>query len=283
MIIDSRIRPPMKSFLNANLYRPTVTQPWADNFQMTIPESVVKRDPELMFKEMDEAGVDMGVITGRQSGVHGRIPNEEIIEIVRQYPKRFIGIAGIDANWTTAKAIEEIEKTVINGPLKGIGLEPGICDMPMHTDDARLYPLYEYCQKHDLPVFIMAGGGQGPDLTYSMPHHIQHVCTDFPTLKVVNTHAGYPWVPQILFTCMMCPNLYISPDMYTYNLPGSQDFAAAANGILKERFFFGTGYPFIPFKPALDTFRSMGFKEELMDNFLYKNIARLFKLNIPGL
>ena len=280
MIIDSRIRPPMKSFINANLYRECVTQPWANNFMMTIADSVVKRDPELMFKEMDEAGVNMGVITGRQSGVHGRIPNEEIIEIVTNYPDKFVGIAGIDGNWATSKSIEEIEKTVVNGPLKGVGLEPGVCDSPMHTDDPRLYPLYDYCQKMDLPVFIMAGGGQGPDVTYSMPHHIQHVCTDFPQLKVVNTHAGFPWVPQILFTCMMCPNLYLAPDMYTYNMPGAHDYVVAANSILKERFMFGTGYPFVPFRPALEQFRTMGFNPELMDNFLYKNIARVLKLNV---
>lgn len=279
MIIDVRVRPPMKSFVNMNLYRKEVTQPWASNFRMTIGESAAKRDPELMFKEMDEAGVDMGIMTGRQSKIHGTIPNDELIEITTEYP-RLIGIAGINANWSTSQAIEETERTVINGPLKGVCLEPGAAEFPMHTDDPRLYPFYDYCASKDIPVFIMAGGGQGPDLSYSMPDRIMHVCQAFPTLKVVNSHGGYPWVPQILFACMLCPNLYIAPDMYQYNMPGSQDYVAAANGILRERFLFGTGYPFIPFGEGVRQFKAMGFDPDLMDNFLYKNVARLLKLDV---
>ncbi|MBD5418144.1 MAG: amidohydrolase [Desulfovibrio sp.] len=279
MIIDCRVRPPMKSYVNMNLYRECVTQSWADNFCMKIPPSVVKRDPKLMFEEMDEAGIDMAVTTGRQSRIHGSIPNSEIVEIVKQYP-RMIGIAGLDANWPTSRAVDEIDEFVINGPLKGVGLEPGAAEFPMHTDDPRLYPVYQYCSDHDLPVFIMAGGGQGPDLTYSMPDHIGRVCRDFPKLTVVNTHGGYPWVPQILFQAMMCPNMYIAPDMYTYNMPGAEQYAVASHGILRERFIFGTGYPFIPFKPAVELFKKMGFAEEYMDNFLYKNIARVLKLDV---
>lgn len=61
-------------------------------------------------------------------------------------------------------------------------------------------------------------------------------------------HGSYPWVPQVLFSCMCRPNMYLAPDMYMYNMPGAADYVTAANGFLRDRFLFGSGYPYIPLK-----------------------------------
>jgi hypothetical protein len=46
----------------------------------------------LPLKEMDEVGINLGVIIGRQSVEPlGVIPNDEIVECIRQYPTRLIG------------------------------------------------------------------------------------------------------------------------------------------------------------------------------------------------
>ena len=37
-------------------------------------------------------------------------------------------------------------------------------------------------------------------------------------------HGSYPWVPQVLFSCMCRPNMYLAPDMYMYNMPGAADY-----------------------------------------------------------
>lgn len=189
-IIDARLRPPLKDYLRCNLYRdPKKTQGWSNNFLMKVSPAVEQRDADLLYREMDDAGVTLGVMTGRQSPDMGNVSNDDLMDVVREQPSRFVGIAGVDGSDPIA-AIAEIERTVANGNLRGAGMEPGCGAIPMYVDDARLYPIYQYCSDRSIPMFLMGGGGNGPDLSYSNPEHIDRVCRDFPKLAVVNM----PWV-----------------------------------------------------------------------------------------
>lgn len=100
----------------------------------------------------------------------GNVPNEDIAAIVADYPEKFIGVAGIDPT-NRAKALEEIERFVVNGPLKAVGMEPGVLASPMYADDRRIYPIYEYCAEHGIPVLLMGGGGNGPGSQPQQPDH----------------------------------------------------------------------------------------------------------------
>ena len=269
-IIDARLRPPLKDYLRCNLYRdPKKTQAWSDNFLMKLSPAAEQRDAGLLYKEMDEAGVTLGVMTGRQSPDMGHVSNDDLMAIVKEQPGRFVGVAGVDGS-NPAAALAEIERTVVNGNLRGAGMEPGCGDIPMYVDDARLYPIYQYCMEHGIPMFLMGGGGNGPDLSFSNPEHIDRVCRDFPHLTIVNMHGSYPWIPQVLFSCMCHPNMYLAPDMYMYNMPGVQDYVVAANGFLKDRFLFGSGYPYIP----------LTFREDVLPNVLYRNMAGVLGLDM---
>ena len=200
MIIDFRLRPATRGFLNMHIFRNQERiASWSGKLGMVPPPSAKQGDMELMLKEMEEGGVTLGVVPGRQANAFmGNVPNEDIAAIVADYPEKFIGVAGIDPT-NRAKALEEIERFVVNGPLKAVGMEPGVLASPMYADDRRIYPIYEYCAEHGIPVLLMGGGGNGPDLSHSNPIIIDRVCGDFPEMTVINTHGGYPWVTEILF------------------------------------------------------------------------------------
>ncbi len=63
--------------------------------------------------------------------------------------------------------------------------------------------------------------------------------------------------------------------MYMVNFPGCRDYVTAANYMLRDRFLFGTSYPFIPFKDGVSYFRNCGVKEELLPDLMYNNAAKL--------
>ena len=114
-IIDARLRPPLKDYLRCNLYRdPKKTQGWSNNFLMKVSPAVEQRDADLLYREMDDAGVTLGVMTGRQSPDMGNVSNDDLMDVVREQPSRFVGIAGVDGSDPIA-AIAEIERTVANG------------------------------------------------------------------------------------------------------------------------------------------------------------------------
>ena len=144
---------------------------------MVPPPSAKQGDMELMLKEMEEGGVTLGVVPGRQANVFmGNVPNEDIAAIVADYPEKFIGVAGIDPT-NRAKALEEIERFVVNGPLKAVGMEPGVLASPMYADDRRIYPIYEYCAEHGIPVqMCIRDSAGGVNFDDALVQHF-HDCT----------------------------------------------------------------------------------------------------------
>ena len=277
-VIDFRLRPPMKAFLDMVMYAQIDrTERMARGIGFTLPQSVRERSFDLMLKEMDEANVKYGVVPGRISPVLGTIEADDIAAIVARKPDRLIGYAGIDVV-DGKRAIAAVDAARKTG-MKGVVIEPGLSSRPMHLDDPRMYPIYAHCEGIDMPVLFMAGGNAGPDVTYTSPEHIDRVARDFPQMKIISGHGNWPWAAQVIHVCYRRPNIWLSPDMYIFGgMPGAQDYVNAANGFLADRFLFGTAYPLLPFKDGIDEFLKFPLKESVIDRILYKNAADLLGL-----
>lgn len=277
-VIDFRLRPPMAGFLGMVMYAQIErTARMAGGLGMTLAPSVRERSPEKMISEMDAAGVRYGVVPGRISPVLGTIEGDDVHAIVAKYPERLFAYVGIDPV-DRRKAVAAIEKAMAQGA-KGVVIEPGLSSNPMHLDDARMYPIYAHCEDRKIPVLFMAGGNAGPDITYTSPEHIDRVARDFPQLRIISGHGNWPWVAEIIHVCYRRPNIWLSPDMYIFGgMPGATDYVNAANGFLADRFLFGTAYPLLPFKDALDAFLRFPLKESVIDRVLYGNAAELLGL-----
>jgi predicted TIM-barrel fold metal-dependent hydrolase len=276
-IIDFRVRPPMPGVTNQIFW----TNPGRrDNFNRKLgfepAPSATQGSLPLLFEEMDEAGVAIGVVVGRVSATLGTTSNDDIAAVCRAHPGRFVGIAGIDPLDRRA-AMKEIDRAV-ELDLRGVNLEPGTYRIPLHADDRRLYPIYAHCEDRDLPVILMTGGNPGPDLGYTDPVAVDRVAGDFPGLKIVLSHGNWPWVHQILHVAFRRPNVYVSPDMYLFGLPGSDDYVKAADTYLADQFVYASAYPFTPLKEYARRFRELPIRPESMRKVLWDNAARLLKL-----
>ena len=134
---------------------------YADNIGLQRSPSARQESMELLLQEMEENGIDMGVATGRVGHRKGNVPNDEIIRLMKEYPGKFVGLAGIDAS-DPKEGVREMLRVCVDGPLKGVVLEPGALDRPRYVDDARLYPFYAECERRRIPVILMIGGRAGP-------------------------------------------------------------------------------------------------------------------------
>lgn len=276
-IIDFRMRPPLRGFLDSRIYSaPDNRDRYTRSLGFEPAPSASAQSIDLLLEEMDEAGVSKGVVVGRNTATLGIIENEDVAAIATDYPERFIPVGSVDPTNRRA-AVAAIDAAMALG-IKAINLEPGVCAPPLYLDDRRLYPIYAHLEDNNIPVILMGGGGAGPDITYSAPEHIDRMLADFPDLPVIVSHGGWPWVQEILHVAFRRHNLYLSPDMYLPGLPGHADYIQAANGFLAERFLFATAYPFCPLPAYTRWFLSLPIGEAAMENILSKNAIRVLGL-----
>lgn len=274
--IDFRVRPPYGSFLKAvpyqNLER---TEFVCQRIGASLPEAARQGSVEMMIQEMEQAGIQKAVIPARKTTPsYGMVDNKDVQHFIDLDPNRFIGFMGADP-LEGRQALEEIEQLVIRGKFTGVVMEVGMLRRPLYADDKLVYPIYDLCQSSEIPVILINGANAGPDISYSSPLSVDHVAAAFPNLKLIVAHGGWPWVTEMLHVAWRRPNVYVSPDMYMVNFPGWQDYVTAANYTLRDRFLFGTAYPFVPFRFGLEYFTKSGILEDRLDDLVYYNAARL--------
>src|SRR5437870_9730168 len=115
----------------------------------------------LRLKEMDEAGVDLQVLSHANPGLQkldadtavrlARSANDRLYEAVRAHPDRFAAFAAIPTPEPKAAA-DELERTVTKLGFKGAlvnGLTNGL-----FLDDKRFWPIFERAQELDVPIYI---------------------------------------------------------------------------------------------------------------------------------
>ena len=115
----------------------------------------------LRLKEMDEAGIDLQVISHGNPGVQrmdaetarplAKLANDNLSEMISAYPDRFSAFATLPTPDPEAAA-DELERSVkelgfkgalVNGPTNGV-----------FFDDPRFWPIYARAQALDVPIYF---------------------------------------------------------------------------------------------------------------------------------
>jgi predicted TIM-barrel fold metal-dependent hydrolase len=281
--IDMRLRPPIREWVSGPTFKTAMYYPrQVSGFKGA--RSAWQESMDLLFEEMDASGVRYGVIMGRaSSGQLGGVGNEAIVATLARWPDRFVGFLGIDLE-NIGPALEETRDLVRKPGVVGISIEPGSSRTPRLADDAALTPVYDACRAWNLPVSISLSGLlsalAGHDLTWCSPIPVQRVAMRYPDLKIIVSHAAWPWAEQMVSIALTCPNIYVSPDLYaaTAHMPGARTYVDAANCYLSDRTLFGTAYPTRPLDECVRDFLGMDWNRAIVDKILYVNAARLLGL-----
>ncbi len=282
-IVDMRLRPPLKSWVTKIQYHRGGGNPARLGFPR--PPSAEAKSIDLLLKEMDQAGVRLGVIAGRQSKEPvGVIPNDEIAETMTSHPGRFVGFAGIDTSQPTEHSVAEIERCMRVRGFVGAAIEPCASRVPMLADDRRLYPIYEACQRREIPIYVSLSNllchTAGAPYSHNSPIPLYQVAVDFPKLDIIVAHGAWPWVRELLGIAFVCPNIWVSPDLFMVgvNMPGADEYVKAANLYLSDRTLFGTNHPTRPIVESVKAFSEWSFAPGVKEKVLYKNALRVLRL-----
>lgn len=273
-IIDCRLRPPIGKHAQNFLFDAIaagVMEKAAHQHGCQLPSSAIHRSMDELITEMDESSVECGYFAIRKGKNYG---NEIAVELNDSYPGRFKSFISIEPSEGYSTFLKETEQYVINGPAAGIAMEPAIYGTPWYVDDESVFPIYEYCQEHQVPVMFTYGGRNPADATYYMPAPMEHVAQTFPKLRILLLHGGWPWVTANCSLALNYANIFLCADMYLVNAPGYRDYIDAANYFLQDKLMFGSAYPILPIDQTVQFYLNCGIHEEVLPKIMYENAVR---------
>ena len=136
-----------------------------------------------------------------------RASNDFVAAIVDQVPDRLVGFASVHP--VEPGAVTEIERAILELGLKGVKLGPIYQDFDPHN--RALWPLYRRIEELGVPMMWHQGTSfmvpQGP-LECARPFLLDRIAREFPGIKMVIAHFGYPWSREVVALIRKHPNLY---------------------------------------------------------------------------
>ncbi len=231
------------------------------------------------LQDMDAAGVDRAVIVAidAETVFHYRVSNDLVAEMVNKYPDRFIGFASVDPN-KGKKAAKELRRSVEELKLKGLKLLPHLIEM--YPSDKAIYPLYEIAVEYNLPVLFHSGTQfhSGTRIKYCQPLYIDDVAVDFPELKIVIAHFGFPWFHEAMAIVLRNQSVF-------FNIAGwapkyiPQDVLQAIRGQLRHKVLFGSDYPLLSRVRIVNELKELDLDDETRMLLMTKNPKRLLNIS----
>jgi hypothetical protein len=233
---------------------------------------------------MDSAGIQLAFITAAKSGSKGHpanwhLPYEMVAEVIKKFPKRFKGLAGLDPA-EGMEGVRKLEYAIKELGFIGAHLYPHWFELPPHH--RKYYPFYAKCVELDVPIQMQVGHclvytKDRPLKSVGRPIYLDTIACDFPELKLVGIHTGWPWVEEMISVSWKHPNVYIGTDAYApkYWKPELINFI---NSWGQDKVMFGTDFPIIDFERATREVEALGFREVSKEKLMWKNAARLYGL-----
>ncbi len=260
-----------------------------------LPEMFFDPSGEKQLQIMEDAGIDMAVLTPLDYGValgDAKVSIQEVncefAKLQKKYPDKFICFASIDPR--RPKSQDLIKQALDEWGMRGVKFHPGAGFYP---NSKEAYALLEIIAQRDVPVLFHTGHMVQPLYSkYCDPIWIDEVCSDFPDLKIVAAHMGHGYYAQ-LFSMGECKiNLltdisgWQKKAVHNYN-----DFCkilrCAIDSFGDNRIMFGSDGPFLRAVTAdknyIQIIRNMvnndnsqiKFTKKEIDNILGDNAAEL--------
>jgi len=249
---------------------------------------------EKMIEAMDVAGIDKACMV-RESFLalsYNGVPcstNYHTIEAMEKYPERIIGCSQVGPHLIRGvkNSIKELEILHKDHGFKCTKVYSPEDAGPLNHPD--MFPFYEKCLELDAAVFVHTGFAVGGHSEYCHPMLLDNVCLEFPELKIVAYHFGWPehetlnalaWKHRNLYVSMsgMLGPWYYAP-MKLAHMVGEVMFILVGS----DKLIFGTDWPASPSDLSVQAILNLEIPEELQHGWGYPPITEQDRANMFGL
>ena len=215
-----------------------------------------------------------------------RNSNDHVIELATKYPDAFAGIlASLDINAEDITKVARNAQELARNP-KVVGFKFHPPDQGFYPSNRKFYAIWEVLQAGAKPVMFHVGftvlgantdGGGGIALDYGRPIHLDTLARDFPRMKIIAAHPGWPWEQELIGVVTHKKNVHVDTSGYlAEQLP--EIFLKAIASRLQDKALFGTDFPYVDLEKALVSFDKVNFKDAVKEKILFANAETLFGL-----
>jgi uncharacterized protein len=233
-------------------------------------------DPDGVVGEMDSAGIATLCISAWHGPRGALISNDAVAACVERHPDRFVGVAAVDLERPMA-ALRELERAVLELGFRALRIVPWLWNRP--PTDRLYYPLFARCVELGIPFCTQAGhtGPEHPSEPGRPIPYLDQVALDFPDLRIVAGHIGYPWTDEMIAVAWKHPNVYIDTSAWAprYYPPSLRQFMRTYG---REKVLFATNYPQMPLERCVREAHELELPHDVLEAFLGGNAERVFGL-----
>ncbi len=241
---------------------------------------------EEVLKDFTDAGVEALLVALDLETTIKTPPvtNEYVHAMWKRHPKRIIQAWGALEPAKGEVAIAQAKKAVRELGLIGFHFHPIM--QHFAVNDRRHYPLFEVIDELKAAVMIDVGttgmgaglpGGMGARIRHAHPSAIDDLAADFPNLRIVMAHPGWPWVEETTAVALHKGNVYWEMSGWAPKyFPASLKVDMRAR--LQDKIMFGSDYPSLPYARILTEWRELGYPDAVMEKIFHANAERILGL-----
>jgi predicted TIM-barrel fold metal-dependent hydrolase len=242
---------------------------------------------QVFLSELDAAGVERAVLLPLDcTTAHGCriVTNEQVASLAEKHP-RLLGFASVDP--AVREAPKRLERAIRGLGLRGLKLDPALQRFALDSRE-QAYPLYQACSELGVPILVHCGlsWSMVGQAKYARPLALEEVAQEFPGLRLVIAHCGWPWVEEALLLALKYPNVYLDTAVIYSGTPGEALRRVLGERIglevlersLPRQLLFGSNYPRQDIRRAVRGLRALPLSPGLAQNLFQANAASLLGL-----
>lgn len=196
--------------------------------------------------------------------------NTHTLGAMERYPGVYVGFCYLNPSHPVSFLREEIDRCVMQGGMRGLKLW-----IAVKATDPRLDPIMEAAGELGVPVLHHAWYKQTVyAYNESTPAEIAHLAGRFPQVQLVMAHLT-GCGPRGVLDIAEHPNVLIDT---SGGQPETGLVEYAVRHLGSERVVFGSDWPLRDFGTQLGRIIGSTIAEEELENILWKNAARLLRL-----